>query len=194
MADLSLDHITDLVAMRVGEFPDHRFTIAGGTMQSSLAEMVEVRLEEGARRLTHEAPLHRFSSAIDMRQNFSSLSISTDGSFAELILPDDFCRLTALRMPGWGATLNEDYTGDKLRSSMGENAPKWLKARCGRPWLRLTRISDRITLRFGPSTASIPDTATYIRLPVYDSLEKSLNGFDEALLSDLISLLSENIE
>ena len=192
MASISLSHITDLTALKIGEFPDCRLPPTPGAEQTTLSAMLEVRIEEAARHLTRTLPLSHFSAPADLRPAFAAASTASSGSYAELTLPADFCRLTGLRLPGWGTSLNEDFPGDPLRAALCENAPAWLIARQGRPWLRLIKGGSRTLLRFGPPAASIPVEAAYIPLPRYDPVSRLLDNFDPALLSPLIEILSEN--
>lgn len=193
MTSLTLDHITDLVALRLGEFPDNRIIPAGGTAQTSLGEMVKVRLEDAARQLTRAAPLDSFSVASDLRPFLANAAMSADGSRATVDLPDDFCRLRAFRVEGWGVTLDEDFTGDPLRASLCETVPAWLRNRPGRPWIRIHGEGATLRLSYGPVSASAFSEAAYIPLPVYDAALQSLIGFDPALQNDLITLLADEL-
>ena len=193
MASIPLSHITDLTALKIGEFPDCRLPPTTGAEQTTLSAMLEVRVEEAARRLTRTLPLSQFSAPTDFRPAFAAASTPAAGNYTDLTLPADFCRLTSLRMAGWWLTLNEDFPGDTLRAALCENAPAWLMKRPGRPWLRLIRSADKTVLRFGPPAAEGPVEASYIPLPRYDPVTRLLDNFDPALLAPLIGILSENL-
>lgn len=193
MPTVTLDHVTDLVALMKDEFPDCRLPAAPDALQSTLSEMVEVGIEEAAREATRAAPLSAFTSPSDFLDLIPGADVSADNAFAELTLPSNFCRLSALRLPGWGTTLDEEHPGDPLRSSLGEAAPEWMRLRRCRPWLRIMRQASRTMLRFGPPSGSPAISAAYIPLPSYDSASRTLRDFDPVLTSELTKILVARI-
>lgn len=189
---MTLREITDLVAIRLDEFPECRLALQPtSAARSSLAEMTEVLLEPVARDLTRAAPLSQFAAPADMRPHIRSEADWGEDGFAEVELPADFCRLHSLRMERWGLTLTDDFHGDPLRAALGETAPAWLTAQTMRPWLRIMRHDDRATMRFGPVTEPMPLAASYIPLPEYDAAERRLNRLDPSLLFTLSERIAD---
>ena len=161
-----------------------------GSSAVSLATMIAVILEDAAVEITREAQLSDFSETTDMRTHIRTQSDWGEERYAEVELPEDFCRLAALRLRGWGATLNEENPGDALRAGICEEAPDWLAMRPMRPWLRLSRLEHTPTLRFGPPTGADPLEAAYIPIPRFDTDDEWLIGLDPALLPRLIDRLT----
>ena len=188
MASLTLERLTDMVALRLGEFPDCRLT-APADGQCSLGEMIEVGIEEAARHITRSASLSDFSESTDLTPFFAGVSPDVARASMTLTLPPDFCRLLSIRFPDWGVTLDEEHRGDRLRSELCETAPEWLRHRSGRPWLRLTCGPGRARITCGPTTSTLPSEAGYVSLPSYDSAARILRQFDPALTERLITHL-----
>lgn len=190
MPTYTLDHITDMVALRINEFPDCRRKTSAGPAATSLREMVAVALGDTACRLTRTAPLRIFAKPLDLSDYIRKNADWGNADFAEVLLPERFCRLHSLRLPGWGTTLSEEYPGDTLRCSLAEAAPEWLRSRPMRPWLRIAASPAGDSLRFGPPVATAPLMAQYIPLPRFDPDDEWLLDFDAALFTPLISLLA----
>ncbi|MDE6010426.1 MAG: hypothetical protein K2F87_03130 [Muribaculaceae bacterium] len=193
MATFTLSHITDLVALKCGEFPDCRLSPSPGGAASSLRDMLTLLIAPTARHLTMEAPLERFTETVDFRRLLLSESDWGEEGFAELTLPADFCRIHSLRLPGWGSTLSESIPGDPLRVALGESAPPWMALRRTRPWMRLMKRGATHLLRFGPPVAALPDEAAYISLPTYDEDDEWISGMEPSLLPDLVDALTADL-
>lgn len=193
MSSFTLSHITDLVALRRGEFPDCRTAVIETTYETSLSAMIETMLEERARQLTRAAPPAVFTEYSDFSNLFATPAYSSTSAYGEVLLPADFCRLGSLRLKEWSRSLSDEFHGDSLRVELCENAPLWLMSRPGRPWLRIFDSCAGRRLRFGPTSTHIPEEATYIPLPAYQSSGALLTSFDPTLLTPLIDELLANL-
>lgn len=188
----TLREISDLVGLRLDQFPECRLSLAPSARAgTSLREMVAVLMEPVACSLTRELPLAHFSTLSDMRQHIRVNTDWGEEGYAEVDLPEDFCRLHSLRLEGWGATLSEDYAADPLRVALGEMAPGWLASQRLRPWLRIMHRDSGATLRFGPPTAATPLEANYVALPRYDADDEVLLNLDPALILPLSERIAE---
>ena len=179
MSIITLAHLTDLVALCLGEFPDCRIAPAAGSLQSSLAEMIEPPLPSIAREITLSAELSQFTEPKDFTLHAATTITITNNKVATITLPDDFCRLHSVQFDSWPHPLSEDRRGDPLRESLAESAPPWLAQRTLRPWLRLTLQTGTHILTCAPASAP-PTTANYIPHPEYDPSTPPLLNFDAA--------------
>lgn len=186
MATITLRRLTDLVGIRLGEFPDCRLPPESTSIATSLSDMIIAVLQTTAERITRETPLSAFSETTDFSKHLLRETDWGETHFAETPLPADFCRLHSLRLHSWTQTLSEEYPGDPLRASLAENAPTWMLASPGRPWLRIIRHDSQATLRFGPPEAISPIMACYIPLPEYDKDDEWLTNFDASLTPALV--------
>lgn len=191
MATVTLSHLTDLVALKLDEFPDCRLTTLPGNLQTTLREILSIVVEKEAQRLTRQAALTMFTEVTDFRKLLRSDTDWGEDNYAELDLPPDFCRLHSFRLHGWTATLSEAYSGDTLRTTLGAEAPRWLASRPSRPWVQVICRGNGRTLRFGPPVSATAIEANYVALPRFDMNDEWLTGFDTALLPQLVDSLAE---
>lgn len=192
MTPVTLSCVTDLVALRMDEFPDCRTPPAPGTSSRvTLAEMIEPVIEKMALRLTLATPLDGFSDPADMCAHIRAESDWGEEGYAEVQLPDDFCRLHSLRMAGWGRTLSDDNPGHPLSIALGDSAPGWATSNPLYPWLLTYTRQSATVMRFGPATSAIPICASYIPKPHYDRATSTLTGLDPALLLPLAEALAD---
>ena len=191
--DISIELLTDLVAIRLGEFPDWR-TGAGIGRDVTLDMMTRRAATSEARRLTAALPP---ASCTDLRDFRKYLHDNTDWGFESLFpctLPDDFMRIHSLWMPDWSVPLTEEHPADPLRLALGDSAPDWLTRHSLRPMIRIAEIGDgKRELWFGPTSATMPRAATYIAAPAYNQDADMLTGIQPAIIPDLTAAIASII-
>ena len=182
--NIRLNTLSEMVAVRLGDYPDYKsggWTASGG---SPLSELVSIGLQPLATASVAALPLKDCSHLKDFSQH---LHTSTDWGLDCIYcckLPVDFMRLHSLRMADWPAPLSEESPGDRLLAALGDRAPKWM-LRPLTPMLYVTPDSygEGANLWFGPTSTSQPITALYVPRPVYEPEEGMLYDFQpEALL------------
>ena len=192
MISVTLTRITDLVGLRLDEFPDCRTPPSPATSRSAtLAEMIEPLIEGVALRLTLGLPIGEFTAPSDMRAHIRAETDWGEEGYAEVRLPDDFCRLHSLRMTGWGQTLSADNPGHPVSLALGDSAPAWATANPLYSWVHVYSRDDTRVMRFGPVTSPLPVCASYIPRPRYNRDSSVLTGLDPALLLPLAESLAE---
>lgn len=191
--DFKLSYITDLVAVRLGEFPDWRRRRADPCRGVTLDESVAILLFDSALRLTSAAPLDSLGESTDFRNAVNTDSDWGELPFCSLEMPSDFLRLKVLMMPDWPHPLSESFRGDDAIIALGDAAPQWLAQRPRRPRLSIISSGISTTLRFGPTRATMPIAASYIPRPVYDSASQTLCNLDTSLLMPLAEDIAKTI-
>ena len=193
--NFKLSYITDLVALRIGEFPDWRRRRSDPCRGVCLDQLVETLLPSVALHLTAESPLDRLGEGTDFRLDLAREMNVSYPPAATFLLPDNFLRLKILLFPDWPHPLSDDFPADPQRLALGDSAPDWLTGRLRRPAMQILPQGGRSLLRFfpAPATNTLPTAAVYIPRPVYDPDTQTLNDFDTALLSPLADSIAATL-
>lgn len=194
--NISVEHITDLVAVALGEYPLWKGSQAQYISQGiRLDEMVLPLIEIYARKAVSELNLEECTDLIDLTPTIVSATDWGEETLFSCSLPSDFMRLHSLWMPDWPKPLNQDATGDAMRGSLGEKAPEWLRQRSNRPFIRIFPATDATPAQiyFGPTKARRPMQAAYVAIPMLDDTDSTLLNFQPAALSILIDAIANHL-
>lgn len=191
--DLPLELISDLVALRISEFPDWRAQRDLEGSHCRLSEMIRLILEREAVNAVAELPLNLCTSLYDLTSHIHSATDWGEEYRYSCLLPGDFMKLAILWMPDWPGPLSEENPGDSLQISLGDAAPDWLKKRRTRPALQLIKRPEGTELWFGPTSATTPRAAACVARPTFDSKAEMLRKMQPAALNSLIANLASGI-
>lgn len=191
--NITLNEITDLVAIRMGEYPEWRgvpgMTIALG---SKLSEMVRPLVAPIARQVVADLPLSDCKDTMDLSPVIASNTDWGEEDIYRCALPADFFRLHSLMMPDWPKALSGDGDEDRLRQELGSAAPEWMKKRAMRPMVRIFPATESATaeIHFGPTASRRPVNSAYIPIPEFDEKSETLRKFQPAALMPMVEAIA----
>lgn len=191
--DISIESLTDLVAIHLGEFPDWRLRLNSKTAVK-LDAMTRSLAHSTALDLTMRLPLKDCTSLRDIRQYLHDNTDHGNEYLRPCTLPDDYLRLHTLLMPDWPAPLDEENTGDPLRTSLGDRAPEWLSQHTLRPMIRITPLGDGLyELLYGPTIHTLPLAAACVPRPRLSEAGDTLMNIQPAILPELTLSIAKAI-